>query len=66
MMAFEVGPTISARSGRYRFSIRNPAEGPTTFLEFAKEGDARQAEAAVRDAARNAVAVTTEQNFPSF
>jgi hypothetical protein len=45
----------------YGFAIRNPHRGPITFIEFATKEEAEKAEAEVREAIKNAVAVTDAQ-----
>jgi hypothetical protein len=57
MMGFDVGPTMSMNGG-YGFSIRNTHRGPITSVVFATENEAKKAELAVREAIKNAVAVS--------
>ena len=56
-MPFDVGPTMQTLHG-YGFAIRNAHQGPITFIEFATKAEAEKAEAEVREAIKNAVAVT--------
>jgi hypothetical protein len=56
-MAFDVGPTM-AMNGRYGFSIRNTHKGPITSIIFATKEEAEKSENTVREAIKNAVAVT--------
>jgi len=59
-MSFDIGPTMQSANG-YGFAIRNTHRGPITFIEFASKEEAEKAETEVREAIKNAVAVTDTQ-----
>jgi hypothetical protein len=56
-MAFDIGPTMPMTGG-YGFSIRNTHKGPITSIVFATQEKAEKAEAAIREAIEDAIAVT--------
>jgi hypothetical protein len=56
-MAFDIGTTMPTTGG-YGFAIRNTHKGPITTIEFATREEAERAEAAVRAALKDAIAVT--------
>jgi hypothetical protein len=56
-MAFDVGKTALMSNG-YGFSIRNTHKGPITSIVFATREAAEKAEAAIREAIKNALSVT--------
>lgn len=56
-MSFDVRPTMQSSNG-YGFGIQNTHRGPITFIEFAAKEEAEKAEAAVREAIKDAISVT--------
>ena len=59
-MPFDVGPTMQTTNG-YGFAIRNTHRGPITLIQFTTKEEAEKAEAEVREAIKNAIAVTDTQ-----